>query len=169
MKRLLIALIGVSMIEPVAAQKGGQKPHARQVFVHAVDQQGAPVLDLSPGDFDVTEGGTTRTVARAGLAKSPMRVAMIVDTSDGAASALIHLRAGLLGFLDGLPPDAEVLMVSTGRQTRVRVQPTTDRKKLKEVAGGLFSDGSATVTGAAARRRSSPATSRNRPAASTIS
>ena len=149
MNRLVIAIIGaiigVSMMGSAAAQKGGQKPHARQVFVHVADQQGAPVLDLASGDFEITEGGTKRTVVRAGLAKSPMRVALIVDTGDGAAPALIHLRAGLLGFLDGLPPDAEVLMVSTGRQTRVRVQPTTDRKKLKDAAGGLFSDGGATV------------------------
>src|SRR5439155_2065922 len=34
---------------------------------------------------------------------------------------------------------------STGRQTRIRVPPTTDRKKLRDAAGGLFSDGGATV------------------------
>ena len=35
--------------------------------------------------------------------------------------------------------------MSTGRQARVRVPPTTDRKKLKDAAGGLFSDGGATI------------------------
>src|SRR5690349_24396848 len=36
-------------------------------------------------------------------------------------------------------------LVTTGRQARVRVQPTTDRRKLKEAAGGLFIDGAGTV------------------------
>jgi Mg-chelatase subunit ChlD len=69
---------------------------------------------------------------------------LFVDTSDGTSAALNHIRAGLLAFLDAVPPDAEVMLISTGRQVRVRIQPTTDRKKLKDVAGGLFSDGGAT-------------------------
>ena len=36
-------------------------------------------------------------------------------------------------------------MITTGRQVRVRVPPTTDRQKLKEVAAGLFNDGGSTV------------------------
>ena len=37
-----------------------------------------------------------------------------------------------------------MLMVTTGRQVRVRVPPTIDRRKLKDFAGGLFGDGGAT-------------------------
>jgi Mg-chelatase subunit ChlD len=36
------------------------------------------------------------------------------------------------------------MLVTTGRQLRVRTQPTTDRKKFKDAATGLFSDGGAT-------------------------
>jgi Mg-chelatase subunit ChlD len=36
------------------------------------------------------------------------------------------------------------MMVSTGRQVRVRVQPTADRKKIKDAASGLFLDGGGT-------------------------
>lgn len=86
----------------------------------------------------------TRTVVRAGLATAPMRIALIVDTSDAANAALNHLRTGLAAFLDAIPPEAEVMLVSTGRQMRVRVQPTLDRKKLKDAAGGLFPDGAGT-------------------------
>jgi hypothetical protein len=38
-----------------------------------------------------------------------------------------------------------VLLVSTGRQVRVRVPPSTDRRKLKETAAALFTDGGGTV------------------------
>jgi hypothetical protein len=72
-----------------------------------------------------------------------MRVVLLVDTSDAAAPALTFLRAGLLAFLAALPPEHEAMLVSTGRQLRVRVPPTMDRKTLKDAANGLFSDGGA--------------------------
>jgi hypothetical protein len=117
----------------------------RRVFVNVVDSQGAPVPNLAPGDFQVTEGGEKRVVAQAGPAKDPMRIALFLDTSDAAAAALTHMRAAASAFLDGLPPEDEVLLVTTGRQVRVRVPPTTDRKKLKDAAAGLFTDGAGTV------------------------
>jgi hypothetical protein len=69
----------------------------------------------------------------------------MLDTSDAAAPALTHMRAGAAAFLDALPPEDEVILITTGRQMRVRVQPTTDRRKLKDAAGGLFTDGAGTV------------------------
>ena len=121
------------------------KLQTRHVFVHVVDQHGAPVGDLTPTDFQLTEGGVARVVTRAGPAKDPMRIALFLDTSDAAAPALSHVRAGAIAFLDALPPEDEVLLVTTGRQARVRVPPTTDRAKLKREAGGLFGDGAGTV------------------------
>lgn len=128
-----------------AQSKASGKTATRSVFVSVQDPAGKPVLDLSPGDFDVTEDSVRRPVLSAALAKSPMRIALIIDTSDGAAPALNHLRAGLVAFLDALPPQHEVMLVSTGRQTRVRVQPTLDRKKLRDTCNGLFSDGGGTI------------------------
>jgi hypothetical protein len=61
------------------------------------------------------------------------------------APALNDLRAGLLAFADAIGPEHELMMVSLGRQVRVRLQPTTDRKKFKDAAAGLFGDGGATV------------------------
>lgn len=130
-----------------AAVTGGAagKLQTRHVFVHVVDQGGAPVTDLTPTDFQLTEGGVARLVMRAAPATDPMRIALFLDTSDAAAPALLHMRAGAIAFLDALPPEDEVLLVTTGRQARVRVPPTTDRAKLKKEAGGLFGDGAGTV------------------------
>jgi hypothetical protein len=74
----------------------------------------------------------------------PMRVALLVDTSDGTKAALIQLRAALLGFLDTLPPGHELLLVSTGRHTQVRVRPTTDYEQLRKSVKALLSDGGPT-------------------------
>jgi hypothetical protein len=116
----------------------------RQLFVSVSTATGSPVLDLGPADFDVQEGGEKRTVVHAALATTPMRIALMVDTSDAAASAFTHMRSGLLAFLDALSPEQEVVLITTGRQMRVRVPPTADRKKLKDAAGGLFPDGAGT-------------------------
>jgi Mg-chelatase subunit ChlD len=85
----------------------------------------------------------------AGAAAQPdtpprMRVALLVDTSEAAAPAISQLRAGLAEFIDALPPEDEIVLVSTGRRVQVRVQPTTDHKKLLAGANGLLSDGGAT-------------------------
>lgn len=128
----------------IAATAAG-KPQPRHVFVHVIDQRGDPVAGLTAGDFQLTEGGVARAVLRAAPAADPMRIALFLDTSDAAAPALMHVRAAAAAFLDALLPEDEVLLATTGRQARVRVQPTTDRRKLKEAAGGLFSDGAGTV------------------------
>ena len=132
---------------PTLAQKAPPKGRTRQIFVRVVDRAGSPVLDLQPGDFDVKEGGVNRAVARARLATSPMRVAVLVDTSDAASASLNPIRAALQQFFDALPPEHEAMLISTGRQLRVRAQPTLERKKLKDAAAALFPDGGgATLT-----------------------
>ena len=73
-------------------------------------------------------------------AATPMRVALLVDTSAATGGAIAQIRAGISAFIDALPPEHEVVLVTTGRRTQVRVPPTTDRKKLKDNARGLLTD-----------------------------
>jgi hypothetical protein len=142
----IIAAAFLAYPAPALSQKAPGKGRTRRVFVSVVSRPGgAPVLDLAAADFEVSEGGGKREVLRAGLAADPMRIALIVDTSDGASKALTDFRTGLVAFLDALPPGPEVMLVSTGRQARVRVPPTTDRRKVREAAAGIFSDGGATI------------------------
>jgi von Willebrand factor type A domain len=137
----------VPMLAAAAAPAQRRTPrvgHSRRVFVSVTDTAGAPILDLAEADFEVTEGVRTREILSCGLAKTPMRIALFVDTSDGTANAITQIRTGLTVFLEALPADAEVMVVSTGRQVRVRLQPTTDRKKALDLVKGLFSEGGAT-------------------------
>lgn len=91
----------------------------------------------------VPVSGRSKPIPSA-AAPNPARVAVIVDTSDAASPALNHLRTALQVFADTLPPPHELLLVSAGRQVRVRLPPTADRKKFKDTAAGLFPDGGAT-------------------------
>jgi hypothetical protein len=141
----IVIAFALCLAAGVLAQKRTPRVgHARQVYVSVTDLAGAPILNLTPSDFEVNEGGRLRPILNSGLATTPMRIAIFVDTSDGTANAINQIRSGLAAFLEALPPDAEVMFVSTGRQVRVRLPPTTDRKKALDLAKGLFSEGGAT-------------------------
>lgn len=114
-------------------------------YARVFDVAGGLLTDLEPSEFLVAEGGVARKVVRAKLGGDPRRILLLVDTSNDGMRALSSLRGGLLALIDGIPPEDEIVLVSTGHHTRVRVGPTTDRKKLKDVAGGLFSDGGGNV------------------------
>lgn len=127
---LLTALLATS----VSAQR-----ITRRVFVSA-RAAGAPVLNLTAADFQIVENGTKREATRVALGKAPMRIVLLVDSSAAMVQMLNPFRAGLNTFFDTLPPEHEVVFITTGGQTRIRVQPTTDRAALKAAAGRFASD-----------------------------
>jgi hypothetical protein len=83
--------------------------------------------------------------AAAQLANAPARIVVLVDSSSAMAPLVNEFRAGLGAFLDALPADHEVALISTGGQLRVRAQPTADRQKVRSAAAGFFSDSGGNV------------------------
>jgi predicted RNA binding protein with dsRBD fold (UPF0201 family) len=142
MKQLLRAL-SVAVLFTFTSAVSAQQ--TIQIYASILDADGKPVTDLQPADFEVREGGAVRRIVNATLANEPMRVALLVDTSAEAEGALNHFRAGLTSFVAAMPAETEIVLISIGRQLRVRVQPTSDRAKLAEGINNLFSDGGATV------------------------
>ena len=61
------------------------------------------------------------------------------------SSAIVQIRAGVSAFLEALPSEHEVVLVTAGRHTQVRVPPTTDRSKLKASAAGMLPDNGPTA------------------------
>lgn len=74
---------------------------------------------------------------------APARIVLLVDSSSSMSAWTNDFRAGLTAFIDELPGVDEVALVSTGGQLRVRVEPTTDRSRVREAAAGFFADGGA--------------------------
>lgn len=70
-----------------------------------------------------------------------MRIVLLVDSSSATSPILNEFRAGMNGFLDALPEAPEIAIISTGSQIRIRVEPTSDRLKLRAAAARFASDG----------------------------
>jgi hypothetical protein len=85
------------------------------------------------------------TVATPLSAARTMRVAVLVDTSAATTSAIVQIRAAVSAFIDTLPPESEIVLVTTGRRAQVRVPPTTDKAKLKNSASGMLSENGPTA------------------------
>ena len=73
----------------------------------------------------------------------PLRIVLLVDSSNAVAPMLPQFRAAINAFLDALPGDPEIAFISTGGQLRVRVPPTSDRLVLHQAANRFASDGGA--------------------------
>ncbi|HUR34261.1 MAG TPA: VWA domain-containing protein [Vicinamibacterales bacterium] len=74
-------------------------------------------------------------------AADPLRVVLLVDSSSTMATMLTEFRAGLLSFIDNIPDDVEVALISTGGQLRIRLAPTSDKQRMREAASRFASDG----------------------------
>jgi hypothetical protein len=113
----------------------------RTVFIKAVDASGAPVPGLTAGDFEVREGDAVRTITAVGPANGPMRLILLIDTSEKAAPFQGQMHDALMAFVDAIPAPHEIGLVTMGRQARVRQAPIADRAKLRQAIDKMSLDG----------------------------
>lgn len=138
-RRAVILIAGLLVC---GAAPSAQRAEQR-LFVTAIDGNGAAVLNLTAADFELLENGVPREVTRATRANGPMRIVLLLDTSSAIQPLLNSIRAGLDAFLEALPGDHEIALISTGGQLRIRQQSTADRHKLQAAARMVASDGGA--------------------------
>jgi hypothetical protein len=119
--------------------------NTRRVYLKVVGEAGAPVTDLGTADVAIAEGGNPQRVTRVALSNLPMRIAILVDTGAKSQIELPHLRAALNAFVDAIPAPHELLLVTTGQNVRVVVQPTADRAKVKGSVDSLFAANGGTL------------------------
>jgi hypothetical protein len=86
---------------------------------------------------------TIPTHAQGPTLGAPMRIVLLVDSSGAIGSLLNPFRAGLATFIDAMPAEIEIALISSGGQMRIRVPPTTDRERLKKAAASFASDNGA--------------------------
>ena len=78
---LTASVVGFLALANLPASPQPSTPAARTstVFVTALEENGAPVVDLVADDFTIKEDGKSREVLKAELARAPVQVAIIVD------------------------------------------------------------------------------------------
>ncbi|HIC57053.1 MAG TPA: hypothetical protein EYO94_06600 [Acidobacteria bacterium] len=93
----MTCLAGLFSVQPVVAQS-----EPLLLFIRVVDGEGVPVLDLSPAEVVVQQGGQPCEIIEMQGEPDGMKIAVLVDTN-APAQFLNPYRDGLVAFFDGLP------------------------------------------------------------------
>jgi hypothetical protein len=134
-----VAMIAIALLSSgVSAQRA-----TKRVFVEVIDDNEQPITNLTVADFELDEDYVKREVTRATRGDAPMRIVLMVDSSTSSQPMMTMFRNALNAFVDELPPQHEVVFITSGSQIRVRTQPSTDRARLKADIGLLQSEGGA--------------------------
>ena len=137
--------VGINLLWP-----GPARAAERQLFMSVSDRSGEPVLDLRLEEVVVLQNGIGCEVRSVQPETDKMKIALLVDNSEGAANSLNSLREGLTNFLNTLQPQHEIGLFTIANQIRRRVDFTTDRSELQEQVDILFIDrntGAAVIDG----------------------
>ena len=103
------------------------RARVRTVYLSVIDNNGAPVKDLTATDLDIKEGGQVREIAEVKLATSPIRMAFLV--ADGGAGGF---EPALAGILQKTVETTEVSISGVVEHVENLVDYTTDVDKLVE-------------------------------------
>ncbi len=121
------------LVGPLAAQV-----NEREMFVSVLDENGSPVADLQVSDFLVREDGALREVVRVGRATAPIQLAILVDTSQAAIPAILHIRNGLHAFVEAMHEGNDLSLITFGGPPRILVDVTRDRERLNAGVDRVF-------------------------------
>jgi VWFA-related protein len=116
----------------------GADARSREIYVSAVDRQGAPVTGLTTADFIVKEDGAVREVIDVKPATDPLQIAVLIDDSAAATDATSYLRDGLEAFLERMRGHAEIGLITIGERPTVLAPYTTDTAVLTDKVKRLF-------------------------------
>ena len=132
LRRVAGALLALVLIVWGAPWSTGQAVQAQNqvLFVSVVDANGESVTDLEPDELMVQWDGMDSETLDLEPINLPVRVTVFIDNAEGARDALQHMREGLKGFLDAVPEDVEIALLTLARQPRWITRHTTDRAEL---------------------------------------
>ncbi len=112
----------------------------RVAFVTVADRAtGTPRDAVTPADIVIREDGTTREILRVARATGPMPVAVIVDTSAAAESAVPDFRNALTAFAKGMGDLGPLAIVGMGARPAVITDYTSTPATFAAGIGRVFS------------------------------
>lgn len=113
------------------------------IFVAFTDLASAPVTDITASDLQILWDGVACELLELEPLTWPVRVSVYIDNSGVSVAAMPHMREGVKGFLDALPPDIDVAIGSIAGRPQLRSPYTTDRAELIDALGEIAPEGGA--------------------------
>jgi VWFA-related protein len=118
----------------------------RSVTVTVTDEKGAPVDGLTAQDVAVIESGAARTLTRVEKEERPLRVAVLVDTSEPMGEHYrLQILQPLLRFLGRLPKGTEFAVWTTGDRPNKVVDYGQGTAAAAKALGRIFPTGGNTL------------------------
>jgi Ca-activated chloride channel homolog len=115
-----------------------------------VTERGRPVLDLRPGDFEITDNGVPQRVDYASFEQIPLNVVLTLDASDSlAGERLQHLLAAGNVVLDRLKADDQAALVTFGHAIDLRSKLVRDRDTIRRALASVRAGGETSLVDAA--------------------
>jgi VWFA-related protein len=141
-RRLFVAALTMAACAFAATHRLDAQASQRALYVSALDDAGAPVADLGPGDFIVREDNVAREVLKVEPAVDPMQIAIVVDTSQAARNDIAHVRTALPPFIKTLTSGDvknEVSIIAIGERPTVFTNYTFNQAELKKGIDRIWS------------------------------
>ena len=107
-------------------------------YASVLNKQGVPVTTLGPADFVVRERGVEREVIQVAPASDPMRIAVLVDTSQAMEPYINDMRRALHAFFTQMHGNADIALFEFGERPTQLVDYTRDPARLEAGIGRLF-------------------------------
>jgi hypothetical protein len=143
-RRLLAVGAASALLWPVLL---GAQARERVAYVTVVERaSGQPLAELSPADVIIREDGVRREVLRVTKATGPMHIAVLVDNSAAAESAIPNIRDGLTRFLTGLGDLGPVTLVTLADRPTLVTDYSTNPTLLNAGIARIFSQPGSGVT-----------------------
>ena len=133
-----VALAAALFAALFAAPALAQQPI--QIFLSAGDGDGKPVTDLRAEDVTIMVDGAACRTTKFDEINWPVKLQLMVDNGPVHSDALRQLREALRLFINELPTDMEVTLVSIDPAPRFIYKAGTDRVKLLSSVDLLIPD-----------------------------
>jgi tight adherence protein B len=145
---LLMTGAGLGVLSPVATAADSVPASLSDVRTTAAAVnttlvlRGDKALAVDPSSIKVSVGGKPATVTVAPAAQQPRSTMLVIDTSGSmGASGMATVRSAVRDFLDAVPKDVKVGVVSFASTSGIDVAPTTNREKVLSDVASLKSKG----------------------------
>jgi VWFA-related protein len=115
-----------------------QSKDDKHVFVTALDKDGTPIVGLTAEHFAVRESGRERDVVSVEPLRTPMHVAVLVDTSVASGSPDETFRSAVVAFVERLAATNHVAVYSFGDRAARVADFTQDAAQLRTAANAMF-------------------------------